>query len=473
MKLFVATHNQHKIREISQILPGFEIVPDDPEGVEENAPDFAGNALIKVRAIAEKHKGEWCMADDSGLEVKALGGAPGVHSARYAGEPSNTPANNALLIKNLEGVNDRAARFTCCCALVDPSGEELVVHGHCPGHIAEKAAGVEGFGYDPLFIPNGYDKSFAELSAEEKNAISHRGRALEKVREIVGAPDGSATSTSAAGTQAPSTVSPERSEPRQRSLEGCAEGAQAPSTPRLMAWLKLFRVVNLPTVPGDVLVGAALMSCCSWRAISMGLVASAAAASVFLYMFGLVDNDIVGAKGDKGRPIPDGDISIGAARFARGLCLFAALVVASLGNLPRFWWPAALALALSIVVYNRTKWSFLMGLCRALNVVCGVASVEIVCCEGDARLAYPVAVVAGLWLLYIWAVTKYSEGEEDDPAKKRLVGMFVGGIVYMQLLVLIVVTMRDAGSIPLLVVGAVLLVVMRMAKRLLPRVSAS
>ena len=83
MKLFVATHNQHKIREISQILPGFEIVPDDPEGVEENAPDFAGNALIKVRAIAEKHKGEWCMADDSGLEVKALGGAPGVHSARY------------------------------------------------------------------------------------------------------------------------------------------------------------------------------------------------------------------------------------------------------------------------------------------------------------------------------------------------------------------------------------------------------
>ena len=445
MKLFVATHNQHKIREISQILPGFEIVPDDPEGVEENAPDFAGNALIKVRAIAEKHKGEWCMADDSSLEVKALGGAPGVHSARYAGEPCNTPANNALLLKNLEGVNDRAARFTCCCALVDPSGEELVVHGHCPGHIAEKAAGVEGFGYDPLFIPNGFDKSFAELSAEEKNAISHRGRALEKVKAIVGNGE-------------------------------CGTGSES-STPPLthsstfLAWLRLFRVVNLPTVPGDVLVGAALMSFFSWRAMS-GL-AAAACASVFLYMFGLADNDIVGAKGDSGRPIPDGEITLGAARLARGLCLFAALVVALIGSLPRFWWPVALALVLSIVVYNRTKWSVFMGLCRALNVVCGVACVKIAFTQGDERLVYPVAVVAGLWFLYIWAVTKYSEGEEKNPGKKRLVGMFVGGIVYLQLLVLIVITMWDAGAMPLLVAGAVLLVLLRLFKRALPKVSAS
>ena len=171
MKLYVATHNAHKVREISQILPAFEIVTDDPEGVEETAPDFAGNALIKVRAIAAKHPGEWCMADDSGLEVRALGGAPGVKSARYAGEPSNTPANNALLLKNLSGVEDRRARFTCCCALVDPVGVEHVVHGHCPGRIAEKASGAEGFGYDPLFVPDGYDKSFAELSADQKNAI--------------------------------------------------------------------------------------------------------------------------------------------------------------------------------------------------------------------------------------------------------------------------------------------------------------
>lgn len=185
MKLFVATHNPHKVREIAQILPGVEVVPDDPEGVEENAPDFAGNALIKVRAIASRHAGAWCLADDSGLEVEALGGAPGVHSARYAGEPSSTPRNNALLLKNLAGAANRRARFTCCCALIDPQGGEHVVEGHCPGRISERAAGVEGFGYDPLFVPDGHDRSFAELTADEKNAISHRGRALAEVRKVL------------------------------------------------------------------------------------------------------------------------------------------------------------------------------------------------------------------------------------------------------------------------------------------------
>ena len=178
MKLFVATHNQHKLREIAQILPDFEIVADDPEGVEENAPDFIGNARIKVRAIAAKHPGAWCMADDSGLEVRALGGAPGVRSARYAGEPSNTPANNALLLKNLEGVEDRTANFTCAIALVAPDGSEREAVGRCFGRIAHAPSGAEGFGYDPLFVPDGQDKSFAELTADEKNAISHRGRAL-------------------------------------------------------------------------------------------------------------------------------------------------------------------------------------------------------------------------------------------------------------------------------------------------------
>jgi len=185
MKIFVATHNAHKVREISQILGGIEVVPDDPEGVVEDAPDFAGNALIKVRAIAAKHKGEWCMADDSGLEVAALGGAPGVRSARYAGEPSNTPNNNALLLKNLTGVTDRRANFTCAVALVDPSGKEHVVEGKCFGRIAESASGAEGFGYDPLFVPDGCDRSFAELTADEKNLISHRGRALAQVVEVL------------------------------------------------------------------------------------------------------------------------------------------------------------------------------------------------------------------------------------------------------------------------------------------------
>ena len=185
MKIFVATHNPHKLREISQILPGVDVVADDPADIEENAPDFVGNALIKVRAIAVKHRGDWCLADDSGLEVQALGGAPGVRSARYAGEPSDTPRNNALLLKNLSGVTDRRANFTCAVALVDPQGGEHTVIGKCFGRIAEKARGAEGFGYDPLFVPDGHDKSFAELSADEKNAISHRGRALEQVKELV------------------------------------------------------------------------------------------------------------------------------------------------------------------------------------------------------------------------------------------------------------------------------------------------
>ena len=184
MKLNVATHNAHKLREIGEILPGYDIVADDPD-VEETAPDFAGNALIKVRAIAARHPGEWSMADDSGLEVRALGGAPGVRSARYAGEPSNTPANNALLLKNLEGVDDRAARFTCTIALVDPEGREHVVTGHCPGRIAHAPSGTAGFGYDPLFIPDGYEASFADLGEEAKNKISHRGRALAQVKALL------------------------------------------------------------------------------------------------------------------------------------------------------------------------------------------------------------------------------------------------------------------------------------------------
>ena len=184
MKIYVATHNAHKLREIGEILPGFEIVADDPDA-EETENTFAGNARIKVRAIAAKHRGDWAMADDSGREVDALGGAPGVRSARYAGEPSSTPANNALLLKNLEGVADRAARFSCAIALVDPAGREHVVEGHCPGRIATEPSGAAGFGYDPLFIPDGHDRSFADLGDVEKNKISHRGRALAAAKAIM------------------------------------------------------------------------------------------------------------------------------------------------------------------------------------------------------------------------------------------------------------------------------------------------
>ena len=195
MDIYVATHNAHKLREIGEILPGFTVHADDPD-VEETATDFAGNALIKARAIAARHMGCWVMADDSGLEVDALGGAPGVYSARYS-ETANCqlPAancqlpiaqrNNALLLKNLEGAADRCAHFTCCVAIIDPQGAEHIVEGRCFGKIAHEASGEGGFGYDPLFIPDGHGKSFAELTAEEKNAISHRGRALYKVKELL------------------------------------------------------------------------------------------------------------------------------------------------------------------------------------------------------------------------------------------------------------------------------------------------
>jgi XTP/dITP diphosphohydrolase len=125
------------------------------------------------------------MADDSGLEVVALGGEPGVRSARYAGEPSNTPANNALLLKNLEGVTDRRANFTCCVALVDPDGVEHVLAGRCYGTIAQSESGGGGFGYDPLFIPEGMDKTFAELGTDFKNTVSHRARALQELERLL------------------------------------------------------------------------------------------------------------------------------------------------------------------------------------------------------------------------------------------------------------------------------------------------
>lgn len=185
MKLFVATHNAHKIKEIAEILPGFEIVADNPEGVEEDAPDFIGNAQIKVEAIALRHPGEWCLADDSGLEVEALGGAPGVHSARYAGEPSDAAANNALLMRNLDGVANRRANFICAIALVAPDGTRHNAIGRCYGQIGMSMSGTKGFGYDPLFIPDGYAHSFADLGEEIKNAISHRARALAAARQII------------------------------------------------------------------------------------------------------------------------------------------------------------------------------------------------------------------------------------------------------------------------------------------------
>ena len=234
------------------------------------------------------------------------------------------------------------------------------------------------------------------------------------------------------------------------------------------AWFRFFRAVNLPTVPGDVLVGVAAVTATAHRMTGCVPLAAACAAGVCLYLFGLADNDIVGAKTDVGRPIPDGQISLGSARIARGLCLFAAMIAGAAANLSPVWWVAAFLLSVTVVVYNRTKWTLAMGLCRGLNVVCGAgAALQSFCGDGAAPWI-AAGVCAVVWTVYIAAVTKYSEGEEMDAAKKRRVGFLVGAIVYLQLVALLVF-----GVKPLLVAGAVLLVVLRFSKRLLPKVSAS
>ncbi len=184
MKLLVATRNKHKLDEIRQIfaLPGLELlsadeVPGLPEDVVEDADTFEGNALKKARELCAA-SGLWTLADDSGLEVTALDNAPGVYSARYAGEPCSYPANNAKLLRELAGVADRRARFRCAIALCAPDGREWTVDGSCPGRIVREARGANGFGYDPLFVPDGFEHTFAELDGATKNRISHRGHAL-------------------------------------------------------------------------------------------------------------------------------------------------------------------------------------------------------------------------------------------------------------------------------------------------------
>lgn len=192
MTTFVlATHNAHKVEELRRILGErlgtHELVGyDGPEPVEDG-DTFEANALIKARA-AYAHTGLPAIADDSGISVRALGGAPGIHSARYAGTRDDVD-NYTLLLKNLEGVTDRAADFMCAAALVD-GDTELTVLGVWPGEVLDVPSGAHGFGYDPVFRPQGIATSSAELTADEKNAISHRSRAfgalVEQLRELYG-----------------------------------------------------------------------------------------------------------------------------------------------------------------------------------------------------------------------------------------------------------------------------------------------
>lgn len=184
MKLVLATHNQHKVEEVGAILastvPGLELLSyDGPEPIEDGT-SFLENALIKARA-AYAHTGLPSIADDSGIAVEVLGGAPGIFSARWAGGRDNI-ANRQLLLSQLDDVRDenRAASFVCTIALVSQAGE-VSFTGIWPGRVSRHEQGVNGFGYDPIFIPEGFEVTAAELEPEVKNALSHRSLALSQL----------------------------------------------------------------------------------------------------------------------------------------------------------------------------------------------------------------------------------------------------------------------------------------------------
>ena len=186
-RLVVATGNMHKLREIAEIFTDFEVVSQKQMGfaedVEETGATFAENALIKARAAA-KALGCITLADDSGLCVEALCGAPGVYSARYAGEHGSDKKNRDLLLKNMENVADRRAYFISAIALVYPDGRELIAEGKTYGKILYKEQGDGGFGYDCIFESDDLKKSFGLATPEEKNAVSHRFRGLQEMLKL-------------------------------------------------------------------------------------------------------------------------------------------------------------------------------------------------------------------------------------------------------------------------------------------------
>ena len=202
MIAILASQNKDKVKEFNGILEkhDFKVIPRDDttlpkDDVEENGTTFEENSLIKAQAIRDMIvNGEYkeymnapVLADDSGLMVDALDGAPGVYSARYAGDDVTYTDNNDKLLTELKGVpyEKRTACFVTVITMIYPDGKTIVARGECPGHIATEKRGVGGFGYDPLFIPDGFDESFAELGTDFKNTISHRARALAKLEEIL------------------------------------------------------------------------------------------------------------------------------------------------------------------------------------------------------------------------------------------------------------------------------------------------
>lgn len=195
MRLVCASANPRKVEELARLMPRrVELLPrpDSVGDVEETAPTLEGNAIIKAVEVANHVEG-WAIADDTGLMVDALNGEPGVHSARYAGEPTDDAANRAKLLAAMEGVTDRSARFRTVIAIVSWQGDMHYEAGECRGTIATAERGSNGFGYDSIFVPDeGDGRTFAEMSAAEKDAISHRSRAMSGVPGLIARITGSA-----------------------------------------------------------------------------------------------------------------------------------------------------------------------------------------------------------------------------------------------------------------------------------------
>jgi len=187
MKIILASQNPNKISEIRAKLPQYEVQGLNPEQFPyellETGNTLEANALQKVRQVYEK-TGENCFADDTGLEVEVLDREPGVYSARYAGEQKNSEENMALLLDKLKNESDRRARFRTVVAL-NWEGEEYTFEGECKGVITESKSGSQGFGYDPIFKPEGYDISFAEMDMDTKSKISHRGKAIDRLIDFL------------------------------------------------------------------------------------------------------------------------------------------------------------------------------------------------------------------------------------------------------------------------------------------------
>jgi XTP/dITP diphosphohydrolase len=201
-RLVVATRNEHKLRELREILPGVKLEPlaGDVELPPETGETFAANALIKARA-ARAAADAAAIADDSGVEALALGGRPGVRSARYAGETASDAENLAKLIAELDGAVDRTVAYVCVIAYVDAAGDELLFEGRCEGELIAEPRGECGFGYDPAFVPRDTGaedgRTMAELSSAEKHLISHRGRAGRLLASHLGVPAAAAPATGA------------------------------------------------------------------------------------------------------------------------------------------------------------------------------------------------------------------------------------------------------------------------------------